>query len=248
MQIYQELKTNEGVLRGYLHKPNILENVPLVVMYHGFKGSKVSNNFLFTQFSRYLCKHNIASLRFDFLGSGESDHDFSYMTFSKELNEAEEILNYAKTFPFVSKIILMGLSMGGVIATQIAKENNFDIDKLILWSPAGNINKIVELRRNDFTPLENGNFDLGGIELSPSFVEDIINHDFFNGIDNFTKPVAIFHGQNDQYVPIKVSQYYKQIYHNCQLYLYENADHTFYNVETRNILFRDNVKFILEEK
>lgn len=245
MQIHQELKTPNGILRGYLHQANTKEKHPLVVMYHGFTGNKIENRFLFVQFSRYLCKHNISSLRFDFLGSGESDHDFSYMTFSKEVQEAKEILKYAKSLPFVSKIIVLGLSMGGAVATMVAKDHSTDIDKLILWAPAGMLKEAIIERKKDYLPLENGNYDLGGIELSNDFIDDMLKQDLFKDIDNFKGQVAIFHGLKDMAVPLSVSEKYCQMYQNCVLKTYEEGDHTFNNVLVRKALFADNLRFIL---
>ncbi len=246
MQIYQEIKTNEGTLRGYLHQPEFAQKVPLVIMYHGFTGYKGENKFLFVQFSRYLCERNIASLRFDFLGSGESDNDFSYMTFSKEVNEAKTILDYALQLPFVSKVIVMGLSMGGAVATQVARERIDDIDKLILWAPAGNMNKIVDKKEYQIPSMANGNYDLGGIELGQDFIDDIRNYDLFKDANNFNKPVALFHGTNDPAVPLSVSEKYKELYPNSELHIYQDGDHTFNNVAIRKKLFADNVKFILD--
>src|SRR5690554_966700 len=196
-------------------------------MFHGFTGNKAESKFLFVQFSKYLCEHNIASLRFDFLGSGESDQDFNYMTFSNEVMEAKEILKYAKSLPFVSKIIVLGLSMGGAVATQVAKECYQDIDKLILWAPAGMMKEAILHRQNEYLPLENGNYDLGGIELSQNFISDIKKQDLFSDIDKYKKPVAIYHGLNDTTVPLEVSKKYCDIYEDCSLNTYYNADHTF---------------------
>lgn len=246
MQIYQELKTKNGVLRGYLHQASIKEKHPLVIMFHGFTGHKGENRFLFVQFSRYLCKHNISSLRFDFLGSGESDHDFNYMTFSNEVTDAVEILKYAKTLPFVSKIIVLGLSMGGAVATQLAKECYQDIDKLILWAPAGIMKELVNMREKDYLPRENGNYDIGGIELSQDFIIDINKYDLFKELEKFKNPVAIFHGLKDTSIPLSVSKKYCDIYPNCVLHTYEEGDHTFTNILVRKALFSDNLKFIVE--
>ncbi len=247
MQIHQELTTNEGVLRGYLHKPKKAKKYPLVIMYHGFTGHKVENRFLFVQYSRFLSTHNIASLRFDFLGSGESDQDFSYMTLSREVSDAKAIFEYAKSLPNISEIIVMGLSMGGVIATQIAKTYYADVAKLILWAPAGMIKEALIAREKDYHPLPNGNYDLGGIELNPLFIEDVKSYDFHNGINIFQNPVAIFHGLEDNIVPLSVSQNYQKRYQNCQLFTYENCGHTFTNVLGRKNLFFDNIKFILNK-
>ncbi len=246
MQIYQELKTDNGTLRGYLHQPDVNKKVPIVVMYHGFTGHKGENNFLFTQFSRYLCQHDIASIRFDFLGSGESDQEFSYMTFSKEVDEAKLILDYAKNLPFVSQVIVMGLSMGGAIATQIAKDKTNEIDKLILWAPAGIMKEIVEERGSQIPSIDQGYVDLGGLELSPLFAKDLLQLDLWKDIEKFRKPVSIHHGTNDNAIPISVSEKYHMIYSNSQFMVYQDTDHTFTNVKIRKELFNNNLQFIIE--
>lgn len=246
MQIYQELKTPNGTLRGYLHQANTKEKHPLVIMFHGFTGFKAEHRFSFVQLSRYLVQHNISSLRFDFLGSGESDQDFSYMTFSKEVEEAKEILKYAKTLPFVSEIILLGLSMGGAVATQVARDFHEDISKLILWAPAGMLPDVILTREKDYVKLENGNYDLGGIELSKDFVTDMLKQDLYKDIDKFTGPVAIFYGLKDHSVPLATCEKYCQIYQNCKLKIYEEGDHTFTSLAVKKELFADNLQFILE--
>lgn len=244
-EIYKELITDNGTLRGFLHKPDKDENVPLVILYHGFTGSKNSNNFLFVQFARFLAKKGIAALRFDFTGTGDSDKDFHTMTFSKELFEANKILDYAKTLPFVKYIVVLGLSMGGVIATQLCKSRIDDIDKLILWSPAGNMRGYAK-KADELAPvLENGNYELGGIELGRKFVDELKTKNLFSGIEVYDKPVAIFHGTEDEQVPIRIANKYKEKYINCELHIIQNGDHTFNSVLIRKELFDMSAKFIL---
>ncbi len=247
MQIYQELETPNGTLRGFLHKPDNVDNYPLVIMFHGFTGHKGESHFLFVQLARYLCENNIASLRFDFLGSGDSDHDFSYMTFSKEVNEALMILDYAKLLPNVTEIIILGLSMGGAVATQVAKQRPQDIAKLVLWAPAGNMNQIILSRGDQTNRLPNGNYILGGLEVSQAFAEDIVKQDLFTGVEVYQNPVLIQHDRNDQAVKLAVSEKYQSIYPNCTLIVYDGSDHTFNNVLVRQQVFRDLLAFIKEK-
>ena len=91
MQHYCEIPTPKGTLRGFFHKPN-QDKHPVCLIFHGFTGQKTGTKFSYVQLSRRLEAKGIASFRFDFLGSGESDGNFVDMTFQDELSCARVIL------------------------------------------------------------------------------------------------------------------------------------------------------------
>ena len=91
MQHYCEIPTPKGTLRGFFHKPN-QDKHPVCLIFHGFTGQKTGTKFSYVQLSRMLESKGIASFRFDFLGSGESDGNFVDMTFQDELSCARVIL------------------------------------------------------------------------------------------------------------------------------------------------------------
>ena len=102
MQKAVELQSGELTLRGMLHIPEgITGKIHMVCIFHGFTGNKMEPHFIFVKLSRMLAAKGIASVRFDFGGSGESDGDFVDMTISKELAEAKLILDFAKSQDFV---------------------------------------------------------------------------------------------------------------------------------------------------
>ena len=88
---YQEINTPRGTLRGLLTIPTG-EIKNLVVMFHGYTGHKNENGYLFKQISLEIVKYGYASLRFDFMGSGDSDGEFKDMTFLTEIEDAKELL------------------------------------------------------------------------------------------------------------------------------------------------------------
>ncbi|KLU63127.1 hypothetical protein CEB3_c04770 [Peptococcaceae bacterium CEB3] len=49
------------------------EEIPAVILFHGFTGTKLEPHRLLLKISHALEKLGFASFRFDFLGSGESD-------------------------------------------------------------------------------------------------------------------------------------------------------------------------------
>ncbi|MQY76454.1 MAG: alpha/beta hydrolase, partial [Spirochaeta sp.] len=63
----------------------------------------MESSFLFVRFSRLLMANNLASVRFDFLDSGESDGDFEKMTLSSEIEDGFDILDYFSALPEIDR-------------------------------------------------------------------------------------------------------------------------------------------------
>jgi len=253
MQKAVELHKNGMTLRGMLHKPDgASQKVPMALIFHGFTGNKMEPHFIFVKLSRRLEQAGIASLRFDFLGSGESDGEFKDMTLSGELDDAEAILNYAKTLDFVDKdrIFAVGLSMGGAVASMLAGRHPQDIAALCLWAPAGNMGELIQDRIKqieavgiDISSMEY--FDLGGNLVGKAFVEDVQSLDIFKIAAPYDKQVLILHGDRDEAVPLKTSYRYLEIYGDrAKLHVIEGADHTFNKWEWEQEVIEKTVEFL----
>ena len=102
MQKAVEIQSEGLTLRGMLHIPEgISGKIPIVIMFNGFNGNKMEVHCIFVKLSRKLEKAGIASARFDYRGSGESDGDFIDMTVSGELADAKNVLDFVRTLDFV---------------------------------------------------------------------------------------------------------------------------------------------------
>ncbi|MET3697901.1 hypothetical protein SAMN05877753_104221 [Bacillus oleivorans] len=252
MEYPLSLTVNGLTLRGMAHKPEIKGQsaCPVVILFHGFTGSKTEGKSLFVRYARELLKNGIGTIRFDFSGSGESDGLFSNMTFSQEVYEAKEIFKMVQTLEWVDpdKIMLTGFSMGGAIAAQVAKEYPNRIHKLCLWSPAGNMNQIACSYFEKSPKLPNGNMDIGGLELSRSFYEDLKDRNLYEGISIYQNPVLIIHGTNDQSVPYIFGQKYAEVFVNnrVRIHLIQDADHVFSRLGWIEELFELSVQFLSE--
>ena len=130
MQKYYEIPTSKGIMRGFIHIPNA-PKYPICIIFHGFTGCNTGTKFSYTTLSRMLEKHSVASIRMDFLGSGESDLSFKDMTFQDELTCAKMILDEVKALDAVTDIYLLGHSMGGAIASELAKLYPQDISRCV---------------------------------------------------------------------------------------------------------------------
>jgi hypothetical protein len=122
---------------GMLHLPlGATAPVPAVLMLHGFTGQRMEPHRLFVLFSRLLAEHGMASLRFDFRGSGESEGSFDQMTVSRELEDVSAAYTFLGQRPEIDpqRLGLLGLSMGGMMAALSAPRHRFAA--LGLWAPA----------------------------------------------------------------------------------------------------------------
>jgi dipeptidyl aminopeptidase/acylaminoacyl peptidase len=229
-----EIKNRGLALRGMLHTPEKVQGkIPIVCMFHGFTGDKLGSHFMFVRLSRLLANKGIATLRFDFMGSGESDGDFVDMTLSKELDDAKVILSYAKSLDFVDteRIGILGFSMGGAVASMLAGDCKDDIKTLCLWAPAGNMSEIAIAgkSKDDIERVRKiGCYDLDGYLVGINFIDDVLNLDIFDKSHSYDKNVLLIHGTKDTSVPFSTSEKYLGIYETRGvLHSINGANHSF---------------------
>lgn len=237
------LNHENKVLRGYLHMPNN-HNGDLVLMFHGFTGNKTEHGGHFRDLSRLLEKNNIASLRMDFSGNGESDGSFNDFTFETMVMEANILLDYCLNLKEVKSIVLLGFSMGGALAAMVAGSRSKDIDKLILWSPAANIIEMIKRRYEMSDKLPNKDADFGNYPLSLKMYESLDKYNVLEGIGNFDKEVLIIHGKKDMAVNYEVSLEYEKKYKNASLHIIDSAGHGYDRSVEKEDLLNKTLQFV----
>ena len=245
MQIYQEITRDGLVLRGMLHRPAVEGKVPFVVMFHDFCGNRIEFNRFFWKIARYLEQNGIASIRFDFAGSGESDGNFSDMCLRSECADGKAILDYAKTLDFVDtdRLALFGFGLGGLIASILAPEVQNDIRGICLCSPAFGAKHEVTVKKeithfNIETMERDGYVDILGCRVGPSLPEDIRKLDMESNFRMFRKDALIVQGLADQTAYHGYSEYYAGFYPKGRLHTIEGADHHYSSLEQRQELYR----------
>ena len=258
MEEYVTIKKKNGVLRGMIHIPDQGKApYPGVILYHGFAGNRMEPAFLFVRFSRLLMANNIASVRFDFLGSGESDGDFEDMTFSSEIEDALDILDYFTGRPEIDRkrIFLMGLSMGGSIAGYVAGSEESkgsksgkgaDFKGLILWAAAGEMKELARERGSaDKSLPPNNPLDRKGLKIGLDFINDIESLEIMEVTSRYRGPVLIVHGSGDETVPPEVALEYKEMLSGPTRFISINgADHAFGSIPWQEELFSNTLDFV----
>ncbi|RIV24723.1 alpha/beta fold hydrolase [Alicyclobacillaceae bacterium I2511] len=256
MQQAVTLQYQGRTLRGMAHFPGDGEPlpehpVPAAVLFHGFTGNKLEPHRLFLKISRTLADMGWAVFRFDFSGSGESDGNFEEMTLSGELAEAGAMLDVVRNHLSVDpqQIALIGLSMGGLVASLLAAQRADQVSRLVLMAPAGNIRHIamdmaaragmpvpdevpeevpLHLRQALATAIP-AVFDMGGNLVGREFGLDLLNLRPYTQAAGYVGPVLLLHGTRDEAVPYQVSLQYQEACYGpvANVHLVEGADHTF---------------------
>lgn len=214
MQRFVEFAGPRGTLRGMMHLPAGPGPHPGLVILHGFTGDRMESAFLFVGLSRALEAAGIASLRFDFWGSGESDGEFIDMTVATERADALAGLDFFRAQPEIDprRTGLMGLSMGGLI-TACTLGSRSDVKAAALWSAAAqsprrwedrvDANGREHLARHGWVPFS-------GLQLSRKFLDDVATHDPYGEIARYQGPVLVIHGTADLTVPLQEAEGYVQ--------------------------------------
>ena len=232
-----EIKRDQYTLRG-LHHENKNAHA-LVVFFHGYTGHLVEHGFLFKQISEMFDGMGIDSLRFDFMGSGLSDGHFEEMTFQSEIEDARRIIEYALSIKGDKALYVLGFSMGGAVATQTTKIFGDKIDKLILFSPAGNMNHIARavFTTSNLKKTADECLDLGGFKVGKPFYLGLKDYDLYEGLEKFKNPVFIIHGELDQSVPIEYGKKYLTKFPNVAMHEIKGGDHGYNSLALREEAF-----------
>ncbi len=119
-------------IRGVITTPNDGSDRLVIMIHGGPGGDKRGPGDIFVKTAAALADMNIASLRFDFRGSGDSDGDFVDTTIKGEVEDLGAALHLVQARGY-SQIGLLGESLGGTVAVLGC---NAQYRALVLWYPA----------------------------------------------------------------------------------------------------------------
>lgn len=136
---------NEGMtLVCTLTIPNTKKKPPIVISLNGFGDTRNSlpvgstGEGILERNSRILAENGIASLRVDYRGSGDSDGEYSMMSFSTQISDALAAIDYVcknlNNEVNTKKLALLGWSQGGLVAS-IAASKDKRVSSVVLWAP-----------------------------------------------------------------------------------------------------------------
>lgn len=243
MQSFLEIPFHGQMLRGTTHVPEETSDpYPTVVLFHGFTANRIEGHRLFYQLSKALEDVGVASVRMDFLGSGESDGDYADMTLSFLVEQAEHIVSWTRRMAPRVTVYLLGYSLGGLVASLVAEADS-TIERVLLLSP-GRPRRILQ-RDAVLYEGSSGVIDVSGNRVGRAYYQGL--GDYVNRPANFhpNQDILIVHGTADLATPIEYSEEYLQVPGARKRLLdVPGADHGYSTLEFQRTVIREAVTFL----
>lgn len=217
-------------LVGILHWPKTKKKVPLVIVCHGFWASKTRPRFV--ELGRELEKNNMATLRFDFTGCGDSQGTFIKSDLYQQISDLESAYKFAQHLKFVdkNKIGIYAESFATVVTTLFNNKKAV-IKTMILLAPA--LNQKV-LLKNFYSKKELKNCQKNGFFVHEKYligqpwIKAVINKDFSLEAKKIKTPTLVIFGDKDDVVPPNESKrIFNLLTSKKKMVVIKNGDHTF---------------------
>ena len=128
-----------------VHTPEETTDQNAVLTYfHGFTGNKIGDNRMGIKLARALCKQGYTVVRFDYIGSGESEGEFEKDTyFSGWVEDAKVVLNWVREHFANFQLGIIGHSLGGSLALYISSVDQ-GIKAACALAPAFHLEKVFQ--------------------------------------------------------------------------------------------------------
>lgn len=219
---------------------------PIVILVHGGPGgTKDGPSDLFAKMSERLAQSGIASIRFDFLGAGNSDGDYVDMTIAHQVSEYTQVLEYVKAQGF-RNIGLVGESLGATIALS---GFSTDIKALaLLWPAIYLMDTSLKVYLSDSAQEElrlRGYLLEDDIKVGKAFIEE------FQGLNNVEShlrrvavPTLLIHGDSDSEVPHhQTEKAYSLLPEPKKKIIVPGGDHCLRKPEEQDLVIAETVKW-----
>lgn len=212
------------------------EMTPVVVLCHGFTGDKVGANQMNVKLAAALEDAGYTAIRFDYVGSGDSEGVFSTDTsVAGWLEDLTRILNWAHDESGYTNnpVFLYGHSLGGLVALLYEDRGSVLSGRIVfapVVDPVGNVRTSIlgpELWKKSANGETVANFYGKAYSIEPQFVTDLMEkrYDPIGTAAKLTTPLLIVHGNADAAVPIEGSWELYDRYHGTKDFKILDVDH-----------------------
>jgi len=212
------------------------EMFPVVIMLHGTGSNKDEAGGGYLLLAPFLAKNGIGSIRFDFMGNGDSEADYIDYSFTTAVADANRMIEYAQELPNAdpSAIGIMGWSQGGTIALLTAGVNDAVVS-VVTWAGAPNLRYSSLFTEEGYAEaLENGYSMLefawrDSLRLGLQWYEDVLNTDVLEVFSRSAAPVLAIIGGGDVVVEPETAGLIAGASSNeaSEALVLEGVDHTF---------------------
>jgi len=182
---------------------------------HGFTGHKGEAHRMFVKLARCLVARGMGVLRFDFRGSGDSAGEFEGMTIRSQIADAQEAVRFLGRHKRVNskRLAVVGLSLGGAVATHLTAREKKRVQSLVLISPVADGTGILdELTTPEavVSLAQTGIVDYFGNRVGVQFIRQFADMKPLQEAVKCQCPVLLIHGSKDETVPLEHTEMYER--------------------------------------
>lgn len=241
-------------IHGTLHlPPEERQPAPVVLVAHGFTGSRNADARLLVWICRVLAHNSIAALSIDFRGSGESEGDFGEMTPETEISDARVALSFLENDPRIdgTRMGMVGHSLGGLVTACTSGEDT-RLKSIALWCAVANGAFIAErlYRAEEEGLCGHNGYDAGGLLVGRKFFECGTTIDVQGRFAKRDIPALIVRGTEDSVVPLSHAEEFvatakKQGREHRYLPI-EGAGHGYNSIAQRELLMKETLAWFCQ--
>lgn len=183
------------------------EELPLVVLCHGFTGNRQGDGH-FAPLAEDMAAHGIATVRLDFAGCGDSTEPYANYTLANMAADVDSVIGYMQATYGTGKTALVGHSMGGRLASLYPQLGQYLVTALALWSPANGtgLQGLEFLSIDNFAAVEElaaradaeGSVAAWGVELSAAYIDGMRDSDPNAALQESGLPVLLTYSGNER--------------------------------------------------
>lgn len=172
-----------------------------VIITHCFTCSKLYK--LYNNISKVLVENAYGVVRYDVMGLGNSEGDFSESTFTTNVEDLISVYDYISK-NYKAPTYLFGHSLGGLVSIKAANLLDSIAGVVTVGSPS-NFNNLIKLfssYEEQLREKDNIIVNLAGrnINIGLDYLKDLKRENIHNIIKDFKKSIIIFHSNSDRIV------------------------------------------------
>lgn len=238
-------------LSGSIHVPR-KKQIGAIILCHGyFQSNRFGPANMHVEIARRLSSQGILCLRFDFRGCGESQGNFESSTYDDFISDLINSVDFLCEMYSLTRdqIGLIGHSMGANVALSTALKLGVT-PYIVLIAPVvtKDLDQVRFLNKRELAELlSSGRSERKGIPVNRDFLMPILSGRALMDASVYGGKVLIIVGDQDPYLSIDESkELCTLIKEHCQISIVKNANHNFFPMNTRPLLFKEIESFVVD--
>lgn len=172
-----------------------------IIISHCFTCSKLYK--LYNSLSKFLVEKGYGVVRYDVMGLGDSEGDFSQTSFTTNVEDLISVYNYISE-NYKKPSFLFGHSLGSLVSIKAANLIDSIVGVAIVGSPSNfdNLIRLFSIYEDQLKEKDNMVVNLSGrdINIGLNYLKDIRDESVDEIFKDFNRSIIIFHSNSDKTV------------------------------------------------